>query len=86
VAAEVRRVGQRADDSVSGGAVWVGHQALMSALWCSNGAPHLEDTGKSDILNLQGPSGPANTLISDGPALGIKGGDYLWVEMDRLVA
>lgn len=42
VAAEFGRVGQRANDSVTGRAVGVGHQALVCALWGPNGAPHLQ--------------------------------------------
>lgn len=43
VAAEFWRVGERADDSVAGRAVGVGHQALVCALWCPDGAPHLQN-------------------------------------------
>lgn len=43
MATEFRRVGERADDSVAGRAVGVGHQALVCALWSPDGAPYLQN-------------------------------------------
>lgn len=48
--AELLKIGQRADDSVSRRAVGVGHQSLMGALWCTNRAPHLQQTQTKQFL------------------------------------
>lgn len=53
MAAEIWGVGERADDSVARWAVWVSHQALVSALWCSNRTPHLQNTQEQKFQRLR---------------------------------
>lgn len=45
---EFRKIGKCADNSVARRAVGIGHQPLMSALWCTNGAPHLQRKPKEN--------------------------------------
>lgn len=51
MAAEVGGVGERADDPVAGGAVWVGHQALVGALRRSDRTPHL-GTHRQEVVDV----------------------------------
>lgn len=47
---EFRKIGKCADNSVPRRAVGIGHQSLMSALRCTNGAPHLQKTQIKQFL------------------------------------